>query len=68
MDIDSSKKTVYVSNLVLEACHNEDLIHAAFIPFGEIMSLNIALDPQTNEPLGYAHIEYLDPTDCPHVI
>ncbi|KFM73877.1 Peptidyl-prolyl cis-trans isomerase E, partial [Stegodyphus mimosarum] len=41
----SSKRTVYVGGLAEEV--NKDIIHAAFIPFGEIIDIQIPLDYET---------------------
>ena len=62
------KRTIYIANLVNEALNNQELIKSAFIPFGEITSINISKDPQTQKPLGYAHLEYEEQEDCEHAI
>ena len=62
------KKTIYVANLDRQALLNTALIEAAFIPFGEILSINVSRDSQTNEPIGYVHIEYEEDEDCEHAI
>ena len=42
-----SDKTIYIANLSKEATLNQELIHAAFIPFGDIISITLAKDPHT---------------------
>ena len=42
------KKTIYVSNICSQACIQEDLLLAAFIPFGDVVSINVSKDPSTN--------------------
>jgi len=37
---------------------NEDLIRAAFIPFGEILSVNFTVDAITKKHRGFAFVEY----------
>ncbi|TNV79648.1 hypothetical protein FGO68_gene8716 [Halteria grandinella] len=43
-------------------------VQAAFIPFGDIKSVEIVYDPETRQPKGFAHIEYEDSEDCEHAI
>ena len=56
----------YTGNLPQEG--NKDAIKAAFIPFGEIKSVEIAIDQATRQPRGFAHIEFEDGDDCEHAI
>lgn len=65
---DHRPNTIYVGNICKEACLQEELIHAAFIPFGEILGIQVTTDPATGQPLGYAHIEYGEADDCQHAI
>ncbi|XP_054706219.1 peptidyl-prolyl cis-trans isomerase E-like [Uloborus diversus] len=52
----SSKRTVYVGGLAEEV--NKDIIHAAFIPFGEIIDIQIPLDYETQKHRGFAFVEF----------
>ena len=63
-----TKKTIYVANLSTEITKDPSLLQAAFIPFGDIDNVMLARDPQTQEPLGYAHILFEDEQDCEHAI
>ncbi|GIY71038.1 peptidyl-prolyl cis-trans isomerase E [Caerostris extrusa] len=52
----STKRTVYVGSLAEEV--NKDIIHAAFIPFGEIIDIQIPLDYETQKHRGFAFVEF----------
>jgi peptidyl-prolyl isomerase E (cyclophilin E) len=72
----TEKATLYVGNLVPEV--DEDSLRAAFIPFGEIKSVDIPIDHVTGiipfyynileQPKGFAHIEFEESEDCEHAI
>uniref|UniRef100_A0A2L2YI73 Peptidyl-prolyl cis-trans isomerase E n=1 Tax=Parasteatoda tepidariorum TaxID=114398 RepID=A0A2L2YI73_PARTP len=52
----NSKRTIYVGGLAEEV--NKDIIHAAFIPFGEIIDVQIPLDYETQKHRGFAFVEF----------
>ncbi|GFT92445.1 peptidyl-prolyl cis-trans isomerase E [Nephila pilipes] len=52
----NTKRTVYVGGLAEEV--NKDIIHAAFIPFGEIIDIQIPLDYETQKHRGFAFVEF----------
>lgn len=56
------KTTIYVGNLSTDA--DSESLKAAFIPFGDIKSVDIAIDHATKQPRGFAHIEFEDAEDC----
>ena len=60
------KTIIYVGNIPPEA--DKASLNAAFIPFGEIKSVEIPFDPATRQPMGFAHIEFEDAEDCEHAI
>lgn len=51
-----SKLTIYVGGLAEEV--DEKVLHAAFIPFGEIVDIQIPLDYETQKHRGFAFIEF----------
>ncbi|KAI9321042.1 peptidyl-prolyl cis-trans isomerase E [Dichotomocladium elegans] len=58
-----SKSTVYVGGLDQDM--TEELLHAAFIPFGDIVSVQLAVDPGThNQHKGYGFVEFEEEADC----
>lgn len=58
-----NKKTVlYVGGL--DDAATEQSLHAAFIAFGEIVNLHIAVDAQTKKTRGFGFVEFEDPTDA----
>jgi peptidyl-prolyl isomerase E (cyclophilin E) len=52
----SHKRTLYIGGL--DDNVTEDLLRAAFIPFGEILSINIPMDQFTKKHRGFGFIEY----------
>ncbi|KAK3233130.1 hypothetical protein CYMTET_56551 [Cymbomonas tetramitiformis] len=56
------KTTVYVGGL--EKNINEAILHAAFIPFGDIKDVNIPLDQTTQENRGFGFVTYLEKPDA----
>lgn len=50
------KRTVYVGGLAEEV--DEKVLHAAFIPFGDIMDIQIPLDYETEKHRGFAFVEF----------
>lgn len=58
----SSKKIVYVGGL--DADVDKDLLHAAFLPFGDIVEINMPLDFETETHRGFAFVEFEYAEDC----
>ncbi|XP_064607490.1 peptidyl-prolyl cis-trans isomerase E-like [Liolophura sinensis] len=52
----AAKRTVYVGSLAEEV--DDKILHAAFIPFGEITDIQIPLDYETEKHRGFAFIEF----------
>ncbi|KAF4518732.1 hypothetical protein B566_EDAN005185 [Ephemera danica] len=50
------KRTVYVGGLAEEV--DEKVLHAAFIPFGDIIDIQIPLDYETEKHRGFAFVEF----------
>ncbi|ERL93074.1 peptidyl-prolyl cis-trans isomerase E [Dendroctonus ponderosae] len=53
---DTNKKIVYVGGLAEEIC--EEVLKAAFIPFGDIVDIQIPLDYESEKHRGFAFIEF----------
>ncbi|XP_061192742.1 peptidyl-prolyl cis-trans isomerase E-like [Saccostrea echinata] len=51
-----NKRIVYVGGLAEEV--DEKTLHAAFIPFGDILDINIPLDYETEKHRGFAFVEF----------
>ena len=51
-----SKKVLYVGGLADEV--EEKVLHAAFIPFGDIVDISIPLDYATQKHRGFAFVEF----------
>lgn len=58
----AEKRTVYVGGLADEV--NEKLVHAAFIPFGDIVDIQMPVDFQTQGHRGFAFVEYEQAEDA----
>lgn len=56
------KTTLYVGGL--EDSVNEDVLKAAFIPFGEVKDVNIPVDHATGTHRGFGFVEYEDKDDA----
>ncbi|XP_072357057.1 peptidyl-prolyl cis-trans isomerase E isoform X2 [Scyliorhinus torazame] len=52
----TTKRVLYVGGLAEEV--DEKVLHAAFIPFGDIMDIQIPLDYETEKHRGFAFIEF----------
>ncbi|XP_011691531.1 PREDICTED: peptidyl-prolyl cis-trans isomerase E isoform X1 [Wasmannia auropunctata] len=52
----NTKRTIYVGGLAEEV--DEKVLHAAFIPFGEIVDVQIPLDYESEKHRGFAFIEF----------
>jgi RNA recognition motif-containing protein len=53
---------IYVGNLAQRVTEEE--IREAFARFGQVGSIRIVIDQETNRSLGYAFVEMLSPTDA----
>jgi len=56
MSATQNKKLLYVGGLAEEV--DEKMLHAAFIPFGDIIDITIPLDFETEAHRGFAFVEY----------
>lgn len=52
----AEKRTVYVGGLADDV--TEKLMHAAFIPFGDIVDIQMPVDYESQRHRGFAFIEY----------
>lgn len=52
----ADKRTVYVGGLVDEV--TEKLLNDAFIPFGDIVDIQMPIDYETQKHRGFAFVEY----------
>lgn len=50
------KRTIFVGGLAEEA--DEKVLHAAFIPFGDLVDIQIPLDYESEKHRGFAFIEF----------
>uniref|UniRef100_A0A0N5AF74 Peptidyl-prolyl cis-trans isomerase E n=1 Tax=Syphacia muris TaxID=451379 RepID=A0A0N5AF74_9BILA len=58
----NKKRTLYVGGFGDEV--NEKLLHAAFLPFGEIVGISIPMDYETGKHRGFAFVEFELPEDA----
>lgn len=58
----NDKRTIYVGGLADEA--DEQLLNAAFIPFGDIADIQIPVDFESQKHRGFAFVEYECPEDA----
>ncbi|KAK9302866.1 hypothetical protein QLX08_005269 [Tetragonisca angustula] len=58
----NTKRTIYVGGLAEEV--DEKVLHAAFIPFGEIVDVQIPLDYESEKHRGFAFIEFESAEDA----
>ncbi|KAL6754007.1 nuclear cap-binding protein [Haematococcus lacustris] len=56
------KTTLYIGGL--EETVNEALLHAAFLPYGEIKDVNIPMDHATGKHRGFGFVDYEDKDDA----
>lgn len=52
----ANKKIIYIGGISEEV--DDKILHAAFIPFGEILDIQIPLDYETNKHRGFAFLEF----------
>lgn len=62
MSSKSAKRTVYVGGLAEEV--DEKVLNAAFIPFGDIVDIQIPLDYESEKHRGFAFIEFENAEDA----
>ena len=55
-NMESSKKIIYVGGLADEV--DTKVLNAAFIPFGDIVEVNMPIDYETEKHRGFAFIEF----------
>ena len=60
------KNTVYVGGLAEEV--NESILHAAFIPFGDIKDVKTPLDHATNKHRSFGFVTFLERDDAASAI
>lgn len=58
----NSKRTIYVGGLAEEV--DEKVLNAAFIPFGDIVDVQIPLDYESEKHRGFAFIEFENAEDA----
>ncbi|XP_023027347.1 peptidylprolyl isomerase cyclophilin-33 [Leptinotarsa decemlineata] len=58
----SNKRTIYVGGLAEEV--NEQVLNAAFIPFGDIVDIQIPLDYESEKHRGFSFIEFENAEDA----
>lgn len=56
------KRTIYVGGLAEEV--DEKILNAAFIPFGDIVDVQIPLDYESEKHRGFAFIEFESAEDA----
>jgi peptidyl-prolyl isomerase E (cyclophilin E) len=59
-------RLVFVTNLPGHAA--EELIRQAFLPFGDIKDIQLPVDPVSQEPRGFAFVEYEEDEDASEAI
>jgi RNA recognition motif-containing protein len=62
----NKKNTLYVGGL--EASVTEEILFAAFIPFGDIKEVSMPMDFTVNKHKGFAFIEYVEEEDATEAI
>ncbi|XP_005108744.1 peptidyl-prolyl cis-trans isomerase E [Aplysia californica] len=66
MAASTNKRLVYVGGCAEET--DEKILHAAFIPFGEIVDIQMPLDYETEKHRGFAFVEFESAEDAAHAI
>lgn len=63
MEIESrAKRTLYVGGL--DEAVTEAILHAAFLPFGELKDINLPMNHQTGKHRGFCFVEYEEENDA----
>ncbi|EOD23362.1 hypothetical protein EMIHUDRAFT_442087 [Emiliania huxleyi CCMP1516] len=58
----NDKRTLYVGGL--EESVTSDIIRAAFVPFGELLDVNLPVDSSTQKHRGFAFVQFDERTDA----
>lgn len=58
----NSKRTVYVGGLAEEV--DARVLHAAFVPFGDLVDVQLPLDYETERHRGFAFVEFESAEDA----
>ena len=67
MEIESrAKRTLYIGGL--DEGVTEAILHAAFLPFGDIKDINLPLNHQTGKHRGFCFLEYEEENDAQEAI
>lgn len=66
MAVTNAKTTLFVGGLLPGV--DEQLVTSAFIPFGDIVKVQLPLDNETQLHRGFAFVEFEDPNDCKEAI
>jgi len=66
MAASTNKRLVYVGGCAEEV--DDKVIHAAFIPFGDIVDIQMPLDYETEKHRGFAFVEFESAEDAAHSI
>lgn len=61
-----SESTLYVGGLADDV--NSEILHAAFLPFGEIIHVSLPLDSSNDKHRGFGFVEFEDAIDANHAI
>lgn len=64
--VSNTIRELIIGNLGAEA--TQETIKAAFIPFGDIKSVDLPVDQHTKQLKGFAHVEFEEVEDCEHAI
>ncbi|GIX66303.1 peptidyl-prolyl cis-trans isomerase E, putative [Babesia caballi] len=65
-DATGQKRTLFVRELADEV--NKEILYAAFVPFGNILSIDMPVDKEKGTNRGIAFIEFEDEEDARHAI
>lgn len=58
----NAKRTIYVGGLAEEV--DEKVLNAAFIPFGDLVDIQMPIDYESEKHRGFAFIEFESPEDA----
>ena len=66
MNLTNDKRTLYVGGL--EESVTLDVLRAAFVPFGELVDVNLPTDPSGQKHRGFAFVQYEEQGDAADAI
>ena len=66
MSLTNDKRTLYVGGL--EESVTLDVLRAAFVPFGELVDVNLPTDPSGQKHRGFAFVQYEEQGDAADAI